>query len=173
MSVSFPSAETPDLDVSWGWWYDWHFTLKALPLLKTSDPDLSSLIEAVIPTITYMYNILKKETHFSLYKVPCGDMSVTDMLVNLPLAAKFPSCMLICVKRPKALTLAMGYLVLLNVRVKADTWNLTSVLMLSFSVCSVPFKQKSTTSIYHVQGLTMSLIKNQFPISLHCTTLIQ
>lgn len=112
-----------------------------LPVLKTSDPDLSSLIETVILSTTYMYmyNTLKKATHFSRYKVPCGDMSVTDMLVNLPSAARFPSCMWICVKRPKALTLAMGYLVLLNVRVKADTWNFTSVLMLSFSVCSVPF----------------------------------
>ena len=120
--------------------FDFFFvTLTFSPVLGTSDQDLSSLMEAVILTTTYMYNILKKATHFSRYRVPCGDMSVTDMLVNLPSAAKSPSCMWICVERPKALTLAMGYLVLHNVRVRAGTLNLTSVLMLSFSVCSAPF----------------------------------
>ena len=95
-------------------------------------------------------------TYFSRYNVPCGDMSVTDMLVSPPLAAKFPSCMWICVKRPKALTLAMGYLVLLNVRVKADTLNLTSVLMPSSSICSAPFQIEKRTSSYHAQGHTKS-----------------
>lgn len=83
------------------------------------------------------------QTYFSRYKVPCGDISVTDTLVSLPAAAKLPSRMFISVKSPNAFTLAMGYLFLLSTRVNADTWNLTSVFRPSFSAgCSTPVNKK-------------------------------
>lgn len=83
------------------------------------------------------------QTYFSRYKVPCGDISVTDTLVSLPAAAKLPSRMFISVKSPNAFTLAMGYLFLLSTRVNADTWNLTSVFRPSFSAgSSTPINEK-------------------------------
>lgn len=82
------------------------------------------------------------QTYFSRYKVPCGDISVTDTLVSLPAAAKLPSRMFISVKSPNAFTLAMGYLFLLSTRVNADTWNLTSVFRPSFSGSSTPINEQ-------------------------------